>query len=282
MLWLFMLKFRKVKKIQKHFGQKLQHGLNDFKGQLPSGVMTLTADNDFGNTSAILLAVESETKTYKELEKYIEKFEDDARTIPSTSRVKHFGLQKEVINVYIDDSKLTNYAIKPILILSALKPQSAVNYSGEIDDGKFIRPIHVNSGYKTENDIANQIIFSGPTENVIRVKDVARVVREYEEPSSYIRLNGKKCLIVSLEMLPGHNIVQYGDEVKEKLRNLRMKFHLILKWELFPICRIFVSKSIYNFLKEFGLAILSVILVTVLLYPEELLLLLPPQFLSQF
>ncbi|MDP4197659.1 MAG: efflux RND transporter permease subunit, partial [Bacteroidota bacterium] len=106
----------------KAFWSKLRLGLNDFKSELPSGVMSLTADDDFGNTSAILLAVESETKTYKELEKYVEKFEDKARRVPSTSRVKHFGMQKEVINIYVDDAKLTNYGIKPLMLMAALKP----------------------------------------------------------------------------------------------------------------------------------------------------------------
>jgi multidrug efflux pump subunit AcrB len=104
----------------KIFWTKLRHGLNDFKGKLPSGVLSLMADDDFGNVSAILLAVESENRTYKELEKYIEKFEDDIRKISSTSRVKHFGLQKEEINIYIDDAKLTHYSIKPLTVLAAL------------------------------------------------------------------------------------------------------------------------------------------------------------------
>ncbi|MDR3611857.1 MAG: efflux RND transporter permease subunit [Ignavibacteriaceae bacterium] len=253
----------------KAFWAKLRLGLNDFKGQLPSGVMSLSADDDFGNTSAILLAVESETKSYKELEKYIEKFEDGVRKIPSTSRVKHFGLQKEEINVYVDDAKLTNYGIKPLLIFAALKPQGTVNYAGEIDDGKFIRPIHIPSGYKTESDIANQIIFSDPTGTVIRVKDVAKVVREYEEPDSYIRLNGKKCLIVSLEMLPGHNIVQYGDEVKKEIDKFTNEVPPDVHAGVISDMPDFVSKSIYNFLKEFGLAIFSVIMVTVLLLPRR-------------
>ena len=253
----------------KAFWSKLRHGLNEFKGQLPSGVMSLTADNDFGNTSAILLAVESETKTYKELERYIEKFEDNVRKIPSTSRVKHFGLQKEEINVYIDDAKLTNYGIKPLMVLSQLKPQGMVNYSGEIDDGKFIRPIHIPSSYKTESDIANQIIYSDPTGNVIRVKDVAKVVREYPEPDSYIRLNGKKCLIVSLEMLPGHNIVQYGNDVRKEIEKFTTEVPSDIHVGIISDMPDFVSQAIFNFIKEFGLAIFSVILVTILLLPRK-------------
>ncbi|MCK9280501.1 MAG: efflux RND transporter permease subunit [Melioribacteraceae bacterium] len=259
----------KKEKEPKAFWAKLKHGLNEFKGELPSGVMSLYANDDFGNTSAVLLAVESETKTYKELEKYIEKFEDSVRKIQATSRVKHFGLQKEEINVYIDDAKLTNYGIKPLMVLAALKPQGTINFAGEIDDGKFIRPIHIPSGYKTESDIANQIIYSDPMGNVVRVKDVGKVVREYAEPESYIRLNGKKCLIVSLEMLPGNNIVQYGGEVKKEIEKFQSEIPSDVHVGLISDMPSFVSKSILNFLKEFGLAIFSVILVTILLLPRR-------------
>lgn len=268
----FMVIYVEVQKKEKEpklFWAKLRHGLNELKEQLPSGVMTLTADDDFGNTSAVLMAVESETKTYKELEKYIEQFEDGVRKIPSTSRVKHFGLQKEEINVYIDDAKLTNYGIKPLMVFAALKPQGAVDYAGDIDDGKFIRPIRIPSGYKTESDIANQIVYSDPTGNVIRVKDVAKVVREYAEPDSYIRLNGKKCLIVSLEMLPGNNIVQYGDEVKKEIEKFKKQVPPDVHIGVISDMPDFVSKSIYNFLKEFFIAITAVILVTILLLPKR-------------
>ena len=260
---------QRKEKDPKIFWAKLRHGLNELKEQLPSGIMSLTADDDFGNTSAVLMAVESETKTYKELEKYIEQFEDGVRKIPSTSRVKHYGLQKEEINVYIDDAKLTNYGIKPLMVFAALKPQGAVNYAGDIDDGKFIRPIHIPSGYKTESDIANQIVYSDPIGNVIRVKDVAKVVREYAEPDSYIRLNGKKCLIVSLEMLPGNNIVQYGDEVKKEIEKFTKQIPPDVHVGIISDMPDFVSKSIYNFLKEFLIAIMAVILVTILLLPKR-------------
>lgn len=260
---------QKKAKDPKVFWTKVRHGLNELRGKLPSGVMSLTADDDFGNTSAILLAVESETKTYKELEKYIDKFEENVRKIPSTSRVKRVGMQNEEINVYVNDAKLTNYGIKPIMLLAALKPDGSVNYAGEIDDGNLARPIHIPSGYKTENDIANQIIYSDPLGNVVRVKDVAEVRREYPEPSSYIRTNGKKCLIVSLEMLPGHNIVQYGDDVDDAIKQFTLEVPSDVRVGIISDMPNFVSDSIYNFLKEFFLAIFAVILVTVLLLPRR-------------
>ncbi|MGD8778720.1 MAG: efflux RND transporter permease subunit [Ignavibacteria bacterium] len=253
----------------KIFWTKIRHGLNELKRELPSGVMSLTANDDFGNTSAMLLTVESETKTYKELEDYIEKFEDDVRKIPSTSRVKHYGLQKEEINIYMDDAKLTHYGIKPLTLLGAIQPQGTINYAGEIDDGNTISPIHIPSNYKTENDIANQIIYSDQNGNVVRVKDVAKVVREYEEPDSYIRVNGKKCLVVSLEMLPEHNIVQYGSEVKEAIDKFKSEVPSDVNVAIISDMPHFISTAIFNFLKEFGIAIVAVILVTIILLPRK-------------
>ena len=251
------------------FWVKLRHGLNELKGELPSGVLSLTADNDFGNTSALLLAVQSETKTYKELEDYIKRFEDDVRKVPSVSRVKQYGLQKEQISVYIDDAKLTHYGIKPLVVLAALKPQTMVSYAGEIDDGKFVHPIHITPSYKTEQDVANQIVYADPLGNVVRVKDVAKVVREYEVPDSYIRVNGKKCLIVSLEMQTGNNVVHFGEDVGKKIEKFTQSLPADVKIETISNIPDAVSKAITSFMKEFAIAIIAVILVTIILLPRR-------------
>jgi multidrug efflux pump subunit AcrB len=249
------------------FWLKLRHGLNELKGELPSGVASLTADNDFGSTSAILLAVQSETKTYKELENYIKSFEDDVRKLPSVSNVKHYGLQKEQISIYMDDAKLANYGIKPIQVLATLKPQSMVNYTGEIDDGKQVRPIHIAANFKTELDVANQIVYSDLQGNVVRVKDIAKVVREYDDMDSYIRVNGKKCLLVSLEMKSGENVVHFGSAVQKAIDKFSVSLPPEVK--IISISNIpeVVSKAIANFLKEFAAAMIAVILVTILLLP---------------
>lgn len=253
----------------KLFWAKMQHGLNEFKSQLPAGVVSLTADNDFGNTSAVLLAVQSDTKSYRELEKCLENFEDNIRKIPSASRIKHYGLQNEVINIYIDDAKLTKYGVKPLTVFATLKPEGLINYAGELDDGNIIRPIHIPFRYQTESDITNQMVYADPFGNVVRIKDLARVVREYPEPDSFIRLNGKKCLLVSLEMRPGNNIVQFGTKVDKVIADFSRSLPPDVKLEIISNMPQSVSKAIQNFMKEFWIAIIAVILVTIVLLPRK-------------
>ena len=249
------------------FWLKLQHGLNTLKAELPAGVLSLTADNDFGNTSALLLAVSSDTKSYKELETYIKQYENNVRKVASVSRVKRYGLQREQISVYLDDAKLARYGVKPLQVLTALKPPGSVTFAGHIDDGWLTRPIHISSSLASEIDVANQIIWSDPQGVVLRVKDIARVVREYEEPDSYIRVNGKKCLIVSLEARPGKNIVAFGREVGKVTNKFSESLPADVCITTISNIPYVVAKSVGNFLKEFGISMLSVIAVTLLLLP---------------
>jgi multidrug efflux pump subunit AcrB len=249
------------------FWLKLRHGLNELKGSLPSGVMSLTADNDFGNTAALLLSVRSDGKTYRELEDCIKRLENDVRRIPSVSRVNRYGVQKEEINVYLDNAKLARYGIRPVTLAAAIIPQSAAGYAGELDDGKLIRPLHISASFRSENDLAEQIVYADPTGTAVRLKDVARIVREYEEPQSYVRVNGKKCVIVSLEMQNGNNIVDFGRDVGRVIAAFQKTLPPDIKIETISNIPDAVAKSIGSFLKEFAIAILSVIIVTLILLP---------------
>ena len=85
---------------------KIKHGLNGFKSQLPSGVLALVANDDFGNTSALLIAIESPERSYRELKYYTDHLSDRLRLIPSVANVRIYGEQKEQISLYVDRQRL--------------------------------------------------------------------------------------------------------------------------------------------------------------------------------
>ena len=249
------------------FWVKLRHGLNELRAGLPAGVASLTADNDFGNTSSLLIAVRSGTRTYRELEDCLRRLEDDVRKIPSVSRVHRYGAQREEIVISLDNAKLSRYGIKPITLAAALKPQSQVGYAGELDDGRFVRPLHVPLSFQTENNLAGQIVYADPLGYAIRLKDVARITRQYEEPSSFVRVNGEKGLVVSLEMQKGSNIVTFGRQVGRVIAEFERSLPPDVKIETISNIPDVVGRSIGSFLKEFAIAVLAVIAVTLFLLP---------------
>lgn len=246
---------------------KIKHGLKDFKMQLPSGVVAVMVNDDFGETSALLLALESEEKTYREMEGYMDNLEEKLRSIKSVSNLRRYGLQNEQISVYLDKEKLAAYGITNRALVSTLFAQGFTTTGGTVEKEKLELPIHVSTPYPSEKEIADQIVYSDAEGNIVRLKDIAEVKREYKEPTEYITHNGKKSLILSLEMSEGYNIVEYGKEVDEVLK----KFQAELPDEV-HISRIvdqpeLVKDSVYSFLKDLLTSIVIVVLVMMVLFP---------------
>ena len=248
---------------------KIKHGLNTFKLSLPTGVLGVIVNDDFGNTSALLIAIESEQRSYRELKEYSDELSDRLRRIPSVANVKLFGEQKEQISLYVDRRRLQAYGIGQQMLFSRLQSQGFTTESGSISDADQQIPIHVEDIENTEEEIANQIIFSDPVSGkVARVRDVARVVREYDTESSYIHQDGHPCVLLSMEMTPGHNVVQYGREV-DKVLNAYRQSELPSDVKLTRIADKpkVVALSVHNFLRDLLIAMVIIILVMMVLFP---------------
>ena len=248
---------------------KIKHGLNQFKSSLPSGVLALVTNDDFGNTSALLIAIESDRRSYRELKQYSDDLSDRLRRIPSVANVKLFGEQKEQISLYIDRQRLQAYGIGQQVLFAQLQGQGVTTLSGSISDDDQQIPIHVETVENSEEEIANQIIFSDPVSGkVVRVKDIARVVREYDPMASRIEQNGRPCVLLSMEMSPGNNVMQYGKEVDRVLDEFREN-------ELpedVNVTRIadkpkVVSVNITSFLRDLIISMIIIILVMMVLFP---------------
>ena len=248
---------------------KIKHGLNSFKSSLPTGVLAVVVNDDFGNTSALLVAIESSQRTYRELKEYTDQLSDRLRRIPSVANVKLFGEQKEQISLYIDRQRLQAYGIGQQMLFSRLQAEGITTMSGSISDEDQQIPIHIESTENSQEEIANQIIYSDiSTGKVVRVRDLARVVREYEPLSSRIEQDGHPCLLLSMEMTPGNNVVQYGKEIDEVLQAFRVN-------ELpadVKITRIadkpkVVAESVSSFLRDLIISMVIIILVMMVLFP---------------
>ncbi len=248
---------------------KIKHGLNSFKSSLPSGVLAIVVNDDFGNTSALLIAVESDQRSYRELKQYSDDLSDRLRRIPSVANVKLFGEQKEHISLYVDRQRLQAYGIGQQTLFSHLQAQGITTMSGSIRDDDQQIPIHVEATENSEEEIANLIIFTDPkTGKMARVRDVARVVREYDPMSSRIEQDGHPCVLLSMEMTPGNNVVEYGKEVDEVLSDFRQN-------ELpadVNVTRIadkpkVVAMSVSDFLRDLLISMVVIILVMMILFP---------------
>lgn len=249
------------------FWSKFKHGINAFKSSLPSGVLAIQVNDDFGDTSALLITMESEEKTYRELHDYMTDLKDSLRKVESVGRMRVLGEQREQISVYLDADRLSKYGISEQTIALALATKGFTTTAGTMKEGGNDKPIYVSKSLNAVNDVEQAIVYSTPSGNIVRLKDVATIKREYPEVSSFVTNNGTKCLVLSVEMKQGKNITEMGEDVDKKLDGFKKT--LPKDVTLFKITDQphVVNASVWNFLRELLIAIVAVVIVVLLLMP---------------
>ena len=249
------------------FWSKFKHGVSTFKAQLPKNVLAVQVMDDFGDTSALLITMESVDKTYRELDDYMDALQDRLRRINSIGRMTVSGMQKEQISIYLDTHKLSQYGLTEQTLAVTLFTKGFTTSGGRVKNPAYVQPVYVAKSLNTVRDVQEQIVYTDPMGNNIRLKDVARVVKEYPAPDSYITNNGKKCLLLSIEMKKGKNIVQMGEEINRTIAEFQPSLPSDVNLFCITDQSQVVGDSVDNFLHELLVAIIAVIIVVMLLLP---------------
>ena len=234
---------------------------------LPDGVIGPIVNSDFGDTEAMVIALEGKTTSPTELKNYAQKLEDYLRAIPATSKIKRIGEQKDEIVASSSSEKLSQYGISLQQVVKVLQSQNAINPTGDIKTDNSKTPLYTNGYYSTEKDLANQIVGTSQTGSVIKMGDVATLKRDYAEPQSIINVNGQPAILLAIQMQEGNNIVQFGEAINQKIEQARRVMPSNITITTIVNQPQLVQENISHFIREFFLAIVSVIIVVILLLP---------------
>ena len=247
---------------------KIRHGLQLFKKtSLPAGVLEIVVVDDFGNTSSMLLTVESPERTPRELEHYAEQICDRLRSIPEMGNIKILGKRNEEIAVLVDQEKLAAYGISQRTLLVELATQGMRTVGGSVENEAGEAQVHVSIPYQSEYEIGEQIVFTDPMGHHVRLRDIADIQRRYAEPTSYIKYNGGSTVLISMEMAPGNNIVAFGKKVEQEMAKCKQTFPPDVDMHKITNQPHVVNKSVMSFLRDLLFSILVVIAVMLLLFP---------------
>jgi multidrug efflux pump subunit AcrB len=250
------------------FWSKLRLDMAQLKATgLPAGVLGPVVDSDFGDTVAVLIAVHGGHYGPRELKDYAQTVETGLRTIPSVSKIKRIGDQKEEIDIGTSTERLSQYAVNPLRVMQALEGRNTVAYAGRVPAEQSKVPIESGGRLKTEDQIRQIIVDVSPTGQPVHIGDLADVERVYKDPTEYARYDGEQAILLSVEMHEGNNIVDFGNTLRATLKSVQASLPPDVKLDLVADQPKVVSERIGDFFREFGIAIVAVILVTMLLLP---------------
>ena len=253
---------------------RIREGLSLFRlTDLPQGVAATAVVDDFGNSSSLLLAIESTERSPRELEAVAKQLSTRLRSIKEMGKISVVGAQKEEIAVYMDPMKLTQYAISPSIVTAELAAHGFRTVSGKVSNDEGSAIVHVSIPFGNIYDLNELIIFSDPaTGQTLRLRDVATVESQYEVLKPHIKYSdsaslGSRCVMLSIEMRTGNNVVDFGKRVEKIIREYEKTITPDIHVHRITDQPKIVDRSVQSFLKDLFEAVLVVIIVMLLLFP---------------
>jgi multidrug efflux pump subunit AcrB len=250
------------------FWSKLRLDMAQLKQtELPDRVRGPIVDSDFGDTVAVLIAVKGKSYGYRDLTDYAKRVEAAIRTIPAVSKIKRIGDQKESIEISTSRERLSQYGVNPQNVSQALQGRNTIEYAGRVPSGDAKVKIEASASFQTEDQIRHIMVDVSQAGQPVYLGDIANVSRVYKDPTDYARTGGEPTILLSVEMHEGNNIVQFGKDLDEKLAQVKTLLPPDVQLEFVADQPRVVQERISDFFREFGIAIISVVLVTMVLLP---------------
>jgi multidrug efflux pump subunit AcrB/outer membrane protein TolC len=250
------------------FWAKLRNEMNEVRAtELPAGVRGPIVNSDFGDTVAMLIAVHGKRYGYRELHDYVDKIQDEMRTIRNVGKLATYGGQSEQIWITSSLERVSQYFADPGRVAQALQQRNVIESSGRFDAEHAKVPLRTTGVFTTEEQIRNVLVDVSKTGQPVYIRDFADVARRYQDPTFLVRYDGEQGILLSVEMQKGKNIVELGDRIALVLSNLKTVLPPDVQLDLIANQPAVVKSRISTLTHEFVLAICSVVLVTLLLLP---------------
>src|SRR5512139_1463334 len=250
------------------FWAKLRHEMNLARStELPAGVMGPVVDSDFGDTVAMLIAIHGERYGYRELRDFADKIHDEMRTVRMVGKLVTNGNQGEEIWITGSLERMAQYFADPRQVANALMQRNVIQSAGHFEADRSKIPMRTTGVFNTENEVRNVLVDVSKDGHPVYIKDFADVERRYEDPTFMVRYDGEPCLLLSVEMQKGKNIVELGEQLEKVFQRLKVLLPPDVQLDLVANQPEVVKERITKLSHEFLLAIVSVVLVTIVLLP---------------
>ncbi len=210
------------KEVFQQVWDEMRRKIMNVQPKLPPEASTVIVNDDFGDVYGIYYGITADSGfTMGELEDYAQFIKQQLSTAEDVAKVKLFGIQDRVVNVYISDEKLANSGLTPKNIQEALASQNQLINTGAIESGSFQIRIDAVGTFKSVSEIENLVI-KGKAGNKIRLGDIAKIEKAYKDPpSTMMRMNGLPAIGIGFSTREGGNSVVVGRSVREKYRQIQ-------------------------------------------------------------
>ncbi|MBQ8266553.1 MAG: efflux RND transporter permease subunit, partial [Bacteroides sp.] len=206
--------------VEQHWDM-LRRKVSDAQASLPKGVSPPMVKDDFGHVFGMFYALTGEGLDDRELSDYAELIKREVNNMEGIDRVDLYGKRPECINISLLQDRMANLGVKPLEVLSTLNGQNQTSYTGYYNNGDNRIRVTVSDKFKTVEDIGNMLI-QGHDDDQLRLRDIARIEKGYEEPvRNELFYDGNRSIGILIAVSGDADIIKVGAEVERAMQQLQ-------------------------------------------------------------
>jgi multidrug efflux pump subunit AcrB len=234
--------------------------LNAIRSKLPADIYSMDVLRFTPEgVNIIQCALMSETTPYKDLEKEADNLKDKLLKVKSIKTSEIWAFPKQQVTISVNLDKMAQFRIPLNRVLGAIQSENANIPAGNIEIGSRKFSVKTSGSYENLDEIKSTIVSSSGT-TITYLRDIAEVKFDYEEESYLGRLNGKRAVFVTATMKNGSNIFKTGEEIRPILDDFAKNLPTNIKFEQSFDQVKSVSTRLFGLARDFGIAILLVLI----------------------
>lgn len=158
--------------------------------------------------------------TLEDLKEYAEYLKEEIEEIPEINKVEIKGLSKKEMRIEVNYLALEARKLSFGDIAGAIANENVTISGGEVKMGDGSRSVKVEGDFHSVEDLEN-IIIKDEKQNIVYLKDVAKVSFAEKEKDSYAREFNNP--VVSLDIIKrgGENLLEASDAIRKKIEDAK-------------------------------------------------------------
>ncbi len=158
-----------------------------------------------------------------ELRRHCRTFEDELKLLPGVGRVDKKGYRERQVWVEADPAELARQHLSLSDLMNALRLRNMNLPGGKVREGMNELIVRTIGEFKTVGDIEQVVLRASDAGDLVRVKDVARVVDTFEDSEVYARVNGTPSIDMLIRKKKDADTIRMAEDVKGLMAYFREK-----------------------------------------------------------
>jgi len=241
------------------YGETLRE-INAIKNKLPKDIYSIDVFRYTPETVNIIqCAIMSETAPYADMEEQAERLKDDLSKVKNLKAVETHAYPNQRVSIELNTDRMAQYKIPLNMVIGLIQAGNTDIPGGSIEIGSRKLNVKTSGSFSSLEEIRNTIVATSGTQ-VTYLRDIAEVKMGYEETTYKARLNGKRAVFVTAAQKKNTNIFEVTEEIRPIIENFQETLPKQFAFEKSFDQAKSVSKRLLGLAKDFGIAILLVLI----------------------